>query len=250
MIKHLLRAVVLGMVLLGLAACGGGEDDGAAADSPAVADVDSNDAGAGDAATEDGGSEPEDTGGDAWTDADIEALLATEIEGYERQDGRIVAGNGNVSYITAGPSEFDLQVGVTLTGCDPFVCAKQSRNPSGEELEALRSSLSSDALENPDLVFDVGVEELSPGYEAFTVYSKLFEQEGGSTLTINSYTARYHDGSNLIIIRVGTKPGFDSPDSAEANDAAMDAETGNRVASEVFAAFESEFDANGAMFND
>lgn len=185
-----------------------------------------------------------DTAGAAWTDADLERLVAIEIDGYTLENPNVSEfGNATVKYLEDTPSgPVALSALVTFQACDPFVCSDLSAEIDEQRRENARSLLSLVHIENPDLVEEIGPVELA-GRTALVIYFRSFVDDGGSKSTTNSYRAFTHDGANLITVQVG--PDFASgglADSAEELEERMDAASGAAVAEDILTAFSAELD--------
>src|SRR5690606_19265536 len=91
---------------------------------------------------------------------------------------------------------------VQLSPCDPFACWDLDREVDASHEANLKSMLPTNAMEDPDLVFEYGNVEPVAGYEAFYVYSFHFSRDGTSASGGNQYRLLYHDGRVVIAIDV------------------------------------------------
>lgn len=221
---RLVAMVAIGGLALG--ACGG---DDSTADTDGTVEP-----------TGDGGDA--DATGTAWTDADLERLVAIEIDGYTLENGNVSEfGNATVKHIEDTPAgPVALSALVTFQACDPFVCTDLSAEIDEQRRENARSLLATVHIENPDLIEEIGPVELA-GRTALVIYFRSFVDDGGSRATTNSYRAITHDGTNLITVQVS--PDFASgglADSAEELEERMDAAAGAAVATDMLTALSAE----------
>lgn len=234
-----LAAVCLAAALV---ACGGDDDDtsadepaaAAAAEAAEPADTESGDDGG------DSGGATEEPGGEPPTVTELQALAAGATPaGFTAEEPMVneTAGVVTTMYLRDG-----VMASVMLQPCDMFACWDLDGEITPDHEQNLRSMLSSDALNDPNLVFEYGNVEPAPGYEAFFTYAFQFARDGGSASGTNAYNLTYHDGRTWMMI--GVQPEWGPlPETAEDFQAQLDQATGAAIAAEVFAAFADGFSA-------
>lgn len=178
--------------------------------------------------------------------ASIQALLdSVSIPGYTAApDPAIRASSATVTF-TGPPTGEDAELSalVNLSDCDPFICNDfDPNNLTEQEVDNLKSSLSRNAIENPDLIFEFGEVELAPGQTGFFTYARSLIIDGPSKSAANRYTASFNDGTNSFTVLV-TARGAGVPDTEEALAAELDQAKGEAEAKKVFAGFASAFDS-------
>lgn len=223
---------IFAVVVLLAVACGGGGGD-------------SSDGGDSSSATGSaGGNGDVGPSGAAWTDVDLERLVATEIDGYTIRTANVTDfGNATVQYIENDPAgPVALSAFVTFQDCDPFVCTDLLSELDEEARSNIRSALPRIHLDNPDLVEEIGWDELA-GRPVLTAYFRSFVDQPDGQATAHRYQAVTHDGANLISISVSPDFGPDGlADSAAEMEERMDSADGAAVAEDILAAFSSELD--------
>jgi len=227
-------AVMFAVGTIALGACGDDSDTGDAGDNPDTVEPLEDGEGSGD---------QNDASGEAWTDADLERLVAMEVDGYTIQSSNVSEfGNATVQYVQDAPAgPVALSALVTFQACDPFVCTDLSAEMDEQQRANARSLLPSIHIENPDLVEEIGPTELA-GRTVLAIYFRSFVDQDNGQATSNSYRAITHDGTNLVNVQVS--PDFDSAgglaDTAEELEEWMVAEDGAGVADEILTALSSE----------
>lgn len=178
----------------------------------------------------------------AWTDVDLERLVAIEVEGYTLQNPTVTEfGNARVEYVEDDPAgPVALSAWVTFQDCDPFICSNLSSEPDEEERANIRSLLPRIHIDNPDLVEEIGPDELA-GRTVLAAYFRSFVDQDDGQATANLYQAVAHDGANIISINVSPSFGPEGlADNAEELEERMGADDGAAVAADILAAFSSE----------
>ncbi|MCK6563670.1 MAG: hypothetical protein HUU14_13035 [Dehalococcoidia bacterium] len=224
-----LLLVLIGSSLLAFAACGGGESSPEGSEGPA--------------------SSPS-PGKATPTAAQLEELTTTEVAGFVRSDSRVVAGSGSVLYTssakTAGGA--NVLVNVRLSACDPFICGTLNpKDYEGAEAQRnLKATLPAVHIENPDLVWESGSAELSPGRAGLYTYALSYVETrdaagGVSRASVNAYRAWYHNGSLHIMLEVFGRGGGSAGSAADLS-RMMSRADASEAAKSVFGAFAAAFE--------
>lgn len=223
-------------VAAALVGCGGDDDAAVTADERAASTAAVPGADSADAATADSGVAP----GEAPTVAELQALAAGAAPAELTVSEPLVSDIS--STVTTMYTGDGVMASVTLLPCDPFACWDLDGEITAEHEQNLKSMLSADALNDPNLVFEYGNVEPAPGYEAFFTYAFQFSRDGGSASGTNAYRLTYHDGRTWMLIDV--QPEFGPlPETADEFQAQLDQATGASIAADVFAAYADGFTA-------
>ncbi|MEQ8717907.1 MAG: hypothetical protein RIE08_09885 [Acidimicrobiales bacterium] len=191
-----------------------------------------------------GESTGQDTSGEAWTDVDFERLVGIEVEGYTLQNPTVTEfGNARVEYVEENPAgPVALSARVTFQDCDPFICFDLASEPGEGQRSNIRSLLPLIHIDNPDLVEEIGSDELA-GRTVLAAYFRSFVDRDNGHSTANVYQAIAHDGTNIISINVS--PSFGPAglaDTAEELEEWMGADEGAAVATDILTAFSTQLD--------
>jgi hypothetical protein len=186
----------------------------------------------------------QDASGAAWTDGDFERLVAIEVAGYTLQNPTVTEfGNARVEHVEENPAgPVALSARVTFQDCDPFICFDLASEPGERQRSNIRSLLPLIHIDNPDLVEEIGSDELA-GRTVLAAYFRSFVDRDNGHSTANVYQAIAHDGANLIAINVS--PSFGPAglaDTAEELAEWMSADDGAAVAADILTAFSTELD--------
>lgn len=200
-------AVVLALALsLGFASCGGGGDD---AEEPGAST---------NATTASSTSRP------APAAQELLAAVSGAVPGFTSSDIRGSAAGATAMFTssatTAGGA--NVLVLVNVSACDPFVCGKL--NPadyqSAESQRALKSTLPTAHIENPDLHWEFGAVQLAPGKSGLFTYALSYvetkDAAGGTTrISADAYRAWFHDERTVIAMEVFSRGGQAARSAAE-----------------------------------
>lgn len=175
-----------------------------------------------------------------WNTEDHDRLEAIEVTGYVTGQ-TIDAGDALVRTFTsdANPDGVTLVVRARFAPCSPGTCWDPTEDLDDTRVEQIRQVLPTDHMDNPDLVFEYGPDELAPDFQGFDVYYRSMLEGGGTAI---GYQFRYHDDVNLVEMMVYPQ-GAPTPITPDDLEAQMPRPWANEVAADVFAAFADEFNA-------